>query len=41
MVLAGLAAEGTTEVYDIQHIQRGYENFASKLKGLGAGITQV
>jgi UDP-N-acetylglucosamine 1-carboxyvinyltransferase len=41
MVLAGLAAEGTTEVYDIQHIQRGYENFESKLKGLGAGITQV
>jgi len=41
MVLAGLAAEGTTEVYDLQHIQRGYENFESKLKGLGAGITQV
>jgi UDP-N-acetylglucosamine 1-carboxyvinyltransferase len=38
MVLAGLVAEGTTEVYDIQHIQRGYENFQSKLRALGADI---
>ncbi len=41
MVLAGLVAEGTTEIYDIRHIQRGYENFESKLKGLGADIIQV
>lgn len=41
MVLAGLVAEGTTEVYDIQHIQRGYENFQSKLRALGADITVV
>jgi UDP-N-acetylglucosamine 1-carboxyvinyltransferase len=38
MVLAGLIAEGTTEVYDIYHIQRGYERFAEKLAGLGADI---
>jgi UDP-N-acetylglucosamine 1-carboxyvinyltransferase len=38
MVLAGLAAEGITEVYDIHHIKRGYENFESKLAGLGADI---
>jgi UDP-N-acetylglucosamine 1-carboxyvinyltransferase len=38
MVLAGLIAEGTTEVYDIYHIQRGYESFAQKLAGLGADI---
>jgi len=38
MVLAGLAADGITEVSDIHHIQRGYENFESKLAGLGADI---
>ena len=38
MVLAGLAADGTTEVNDIHHILRGYENFESKLAGLGADI---
>ncbi len=38
MVLAGLAAEGTTEVYDIFHIKRGYEKFEQKLSALGADI---
>ncbi|MBM3705505.1 MAG: UDP-N-acetylglucosamine 1-carboxyvinyltransferase [Actinobacteria bacterium] len=38
MVLAGLVAEGTTEVHDIFHIQRGYENFENKLTSLGAEI---
>jgi UDP-N-acetylglucosamine 1-carboxyvinyltransferase len=38
MVLAGLVADGITEVSDIHHIQRGYENFESKLAGLGADI---
>ena len=41
MVLAGLAADGTTEVNDIHHILRGYENFESKLAGLGADISLV
>ncbi|MBN1299466.1 MAG: UDP-N-acetylglucosamine 1-carboxyvinyltransferase [Actinobacteria bacterium] len=41
MVLAGLAAEGATEVYDIYHIQRGYENFDKKLASLGADIKLV
>jgi UDP-N-acetylglucosamine 1-carboxyvinyltransferase len=41
MVLAGLVAEGTTEVFDIQHIQRGYENFELKLRALGADIAVV
>ena len=40
LILAGLAAKGTTEVYGIEHIDRGYENFESKLKGLGAQITR-
>ena len=41
MVLAGLAADGTTEVNDIHHILRGYENFEPKLAGLGADISLV
>lgn len=41
MVLAGLAADGITEVSGIHHIQRGYENFESKLAGLGADISLV
>jgi len=38
LVLAGVAAENTTTVYDIEHIERGYENFEQKLRGLGAEI---
>lgn len=38
LVLAGLASEGVTEVYDIYHIDRGYVNIEEKLKGLGAKI---
>jgi UDP-N-acetylglucosamine 1-carboxyvinyltransferase len=41
MVLAGLVADGTTEVYDIYHIKRGYENFEKKLCSLGADIKLV
>lgn len=41
LVLAGLVAEGTTEVSDIHHIQRGYEDFESKLSSLGADITRI
>jgi UDP-N-acetylglucosamine 1-carboxyvinyltransferase len=38
LVLAGLAAEGFTTISDIEFIQRGYEHFEAKLKGLGAEI---
>lgn len=38
MVLAGLIAEGETEVYKISSIERGYENFVGKLRALGAQI---
>ena len=38
MVIAGLCAEGTTEVVDIKYIERGYENFVSKLQNVGADI---
>ena len=41
VVLAGLVAEGTTEVSQIYHIDRGYENFAEKLRGLGANIMRI
>lgn len=41
MVIAGLAASGTTVIEDIQHIERGYEDIISKLTGLGADIKKV
>ncbi len=41
MVLAGLVAKGTTEVSEIHHIERGYENFVNKFKGLGADIMKI
>jgi len=40
LVLAGLAAEGITEVGNVSHIDRGYENFVEKLRGLGAEIVR-
>ena len=41
MVIAGLCAKGETEVSDIHYIERGYENFVDKLRGVGADITLV
>ena len=41
MVVAGLAADGTTIVSEAQHIERGYENMIEKFRGLGADITRV
>ncbi len=38
VVIAGLAAEGTTTIEEIQHIERGYENIVGKLSSLGADI---
>lgn len=38
LILAGLAAEGTTEVSDIEHIDRGYVEIDKKLVSLGAAI---
>ncbi len=38
LVLAGLAAKGDTEVGDIYHIERGYEDFAGKLSALGGKV---
>ncbi|WP_138495804.1 UDP-N-acetylglucosamine 1-carboxyvinyltransferase [Paenibacillus pinistramenti] len=41
LILAGLAAEGTTEVSGTHHIDRGYVNLAEKLSGLGADIWRI
>ncbi len=41
MVIAGLAAQGQTEITNIHYIERGYENIVSKLRSLGADITLV
>lgn len=41
LVLAGLRAEGVTEVSEIYHIERGYADFIGKLQALGAKITKV
>lgn len=41
LILAGLAAKGTTEVLRVYHIDRGYEQIEKKLQGLGAAITRV
>ena len=38
MVIAGLVAEGTTQVEDVVYIERGYENIVDKLVNLGADI---
>ena len=39
--IAALAAEGVSTVDDIRYIERGYENFPEKLRGLGAQIEKV
>jgi UDP-N-acetylglucosamine 1-carboxyvinyltransferase len=38
--LAGLAADGTTEILRVYHLDRGYERMEEKLQGLGATITR-
>ena len=40
LVIAGLMAEGVTEIYNIKYIDRGYEDFEKKLRSLGAQITR-
>ena len=41
LVLAGLAAEGKTEVHNVFHIDRGYEHLETKLNSLGAEIMRI
>ena len=41
LVLAGLCADGSTQVWDVEHIDRGYPRFVENLRALGAGIERV
>ncbi len=41
LIIAALSAEGTSEIFDIFHIERGYENMEVKLRNLGADIVKV
>jgi UDP-N-acetylglucosamine 1-carboxyvinyltransferase len=41
LVLAGMAARGTTVVNRIYHLDRGYERFDEKLRALGANIERL
>lgn len=41
LVIAGLVAEGTTYIDDIKYIERGYEDFDVKMRGLGAQIIKA
>jgi UDP-N-acetylglucosamine 1-carboxyvinyltransferase len=41
LVLAGLCAEGVTEVWDVEHIDRGYPRFVENLSALGADVARV
>ena len=41
MVIAGLCADGTTTIEDVEYIERGYQDSVGKLRGLGADIIAV
>lgn len=41
LIIAGVAANGTTEVYNLEHIDRGYEHIEEKFRKIGANIVRV
>ena len=41
LIIAGVSAEGQTEIYNLEHIDRGYENIEEKFRNLGAKIERV
>jgi UDP-N-acetylglucosamine 1-carboxyvinyltransferase len=41
LVLAALAAEGTSCITGVEHVKRGYEDFLGKLRAIGARVEQV
>ena len=41
MVMAAIMAEGTSEIYELNHVDRGYEDFEAKLCSLGANIKRI
>ena len=41
LIVAGIIAEGKTEIYNLEHIDRGYENIEEKFRNLGAKIERI
>lgn len=41
LIIAGIVANGTTEVYNLEHIDRGYENIEEKFRKIGANIQRI
>lgn len=41
LIIAGIAADGITEVYNLEHIDRGYENIEEKFRKIGANIKRI
>ena len=41
LIVAGLMADGTTEIHNIKYIDRGYDHIENKLKQLGADIQRA
>ena len=41
LIIAGVCADGITEIYNLEHIDRGYENIEEKFRNIGANIERV
>jgi UDP-N-acetylglucosamine 1-carboxyvinyltransferase len=41
LVVAGLAAQGITEIRDVHHIDRGYDDIVGRLSSLGASVSRI
>ena len=41
LIVAGIVAKGTTDIYNLEYIDRGYENIEEKFRSLGAKIERV
>jgi UDP-N-acetylglucosamine 1-carboxyvinyltransferase len=41
LVVAALGADGRTEIHDVHHVERGYEDLTAKLCGLGASVEHI
>ena len=41
LIIAGVVANGTTEIYNLEHIDRGYENIEEKFRNIGADIQRI
>ena len=41
LIIAGVVADGITEIYNLEHIDRGYENIEERFRSIGANIKRV